>query len=135
MRRQKVKGTGHKQPADVNTEPNFYDMPPIRPGTHALAAYGTGVYNPLQFSAQQTLSYDQQQIPHSPGLHGAAHLLRGFAQFAQSSPSEFQPAFLGPPASQGTGDLRGGAVRSAAEANQADEKRKAVSFLPPSSNV
>jgi hypothetical protein len=29
MIRQKVKGTGHKQPADVKTEPNFYLMPPI----------------------------------------------------------------------------------------------------------
>ena len=26
MTRQKVKGTGHKQPADVRTEPNFYQM-------------------------------------------------------------------------------------------------------------
>lgn len=26
MSRQKVKGTGHKQPADAKTEPNFYDM-------------------------------------------------------------------------------------------------------------
>jgi hypothetical protein len=26
MTRQKVKGTGHKQPADVKTEPNFYEM-------------------------------------------------------------------------------------------------------------
>jgi hypothetical protein len=28
MVRQKVKGTGHKQPADAQTEPNFYAMPP-----------------------------------------------------------------------------------------------------------
>jgi hypothetical protein len=28
MSRQKVKGTGHKQPADAKTEPNFYDMRP-----------------------------------------------------------------------------------------------------------
>ena len=27
MNRQKVKGTGHKQPTDVTTEPNFYAMP------------------------------------------------------------------------------------------------------------
>jgi hypothetical protein len=26
MTRQKVKGTGHKQPADAKTEPNFYEM-------------------------------------------------------------------------------------------------------------
>jgi hypothetical protein len=29
MVRQKVKGTGHKQPTDASTEPNFYSMPPI----------------------------------------------------------------------------------------------------------
>lgn len=29
MTRQKVKGTGHKQPADVKTEPNFYTMSPV----------------------------------------------------------------------------------------------------------
>jgi HSF-type DNA-binding len=29
MSRQKVKGTGHKQPADVKTEPNFYAMSPV----------------------------------------------------------------------------------------------------------
>jgi hypothetical protein len=31
MQRQKVKGTGHKQPADVHTEPNFYKMSPSKP--------------------------------------------------------------------------------------------------------
>ena len=31
MIRQKVKGTGHKQPADVSSEPNFYAMPFVTP--------------------------------------------------------------------------------------------------------
>lgn len=31
MLRQKVKGTGHKQPTDVDTEPNFYTMPRVIP--------------------------------------------------------------------------------------------------------
>lgn len=30
MVRQKVKGTGHKQPTDVTTEPNFYNMPSVQ---------------------------------------------------------------------------------------------------------
>ena len=30
MVRQKVKGTGHKQPTDVGSEPNFYTMPSVR---------------------------------------------------------------------------------------------------------
>ena len=29
MVRQKVKGTGHKQPADASSEPNFYEMPSL----------------------------------------------------------------------------------------------------------
>ena len=29
MQRQKVKGTGHKQPTDISTEPNFYSMPKL----------------------------------------------------------------------------------------------------------
>ena len=33
MNRQKVKGTGHKQPTDAATEPNFYTMPPRPPTT------------------------------------------------------------------------------------------------------
>jgi hypothetical protein len=53
MKRQKIKGTGHKQPADINTEPNFYAMPPVGPPA---------------------------AMPASPGLQslqGAAHLLQG----------------------------------------------------------
>jgi len=54
MNRQKVKGTGHKQPADAQTEPNFYNMP------------------------------HQPAWPHPPspgiqGLQGAANLLKGIA--------------------------------------------------------
>jgi hypothetical protein len=33
MVRQKVKGTGHKQPSDASSEPNFYAMPPVEPET------------------------------------------------------------------------------------------------------
>ncbi|KAL7539466.1 hypothetical protein ACHAXR_009323 [Thalassiosira sp. AJA248-18] len=32
MQRQKVKGTGHKQPTDVTSEPNFYAMPSLSEG-------------------------------------------------------------------------------------------------------
>jgi hypothetical protein len=37
MARQKVKGTGHKQPADAQTEPNFYALPPTT-GSDALGS-------------------------------------------------------------------------------------------------
>lgn len=36
MARQKVKGTGHKQPADAKTEPNFYSMRPVEPAPPAV---------------------------------------------------------------------------------------------------
>lgn len=52
MVRQKVKGTGHKQPADVSSEPNFY----------AMSAVG-----------------EESKVDASPGLHGAASLLQGIA--------------------------------------------------------
>jgi len=54
MNRQKVKGTGHKQPADAQTEPNFYNMP------HQPA-------------------WPQPPSPGIQGLQGAANLLKGIA--------------------------------------------------------
>eukprot|EP00557_Chaetoceros_sp_GSL56_P008696 CAMPEP_0176496102 /NCGR_PEP_ID=MMETSP0200_2-20121128/11019_1 /TAXON_ID=947934 /ORGANISM="Chaetoceros sp., Strain GSL56" /LENGTH=598 /DNA_ID=CAMNT_0017894041 /DNA_START=961 /DNA_END=2757 /DNA_ORIENTATION=+ len=38
MVRQKVKGTGHKQPTDVGSEPNFYTMPPVSEFTQPPAS-------------------------------------------------------------------------------------------------
>ncbi|CAB9511386.1 Heat stress transcription factor [Seminavis robusta] len=38
MVRQKVKGTGHKQPADAQTEPNFYALPPTTATTSTTAS-------------------------------------------------------------------------------------------------
>ena len=59
MHRQKVKGTGHKQPADAQTEPNFYAMPSTYegPNTSSTASISPGLQ----------------------GLHGAANLLKGIA--------------------------------------------------------
>jgi hypothetical protein len=63
MVRQKVKGTGHKQPADADTEPNFYVMP-----------------TQLEDSVP---TFPQAADPLSPGslqgLHGAASLLHGIS--------------------------------------------------------
>jgi hypothetical protein len=56
MVRQKVKGTGHKQPADAQSEPNFYAMPP-----------NEGSFSPPPDS------------PGLQGLHGAANLLQGMS--------------------------------------------------------
>lgn len=54
MARQKVKGTGHKQPADAKTEPNFYEM---RPAESAPPPQGLAPHN---FSS---IDDQQQQVP------------------------------------------------------------------------
>lgn len=96
MKRQKVKGTGHKQPADVNTEPNFYSMPPLQspsPGGYddpsaASISIAEAAQPPLHASSPMPLS------PGIQSLHGAAHLLRGIASGDRSSKLPPTP-FLG----------------------------------------
>ena len=53
MQRQKVKGTGHKLPADAESEPNFYSMP--------------------------SSTHDVEESPGMQGLRGAANLLQGIS--------------------------------------------------------
>jgi hypothetical protein len=71
MQRQKVKGTGHKQPADAQTEPNFYAMP----ASHASHPHTP---SPPSEPASSSLSYNEMS-PGLQGLHGAANLLKGMA--------------------------------------------------------
>ena len=62
MQRQKVKGTGHKQPADVKTEPNFYAMAPsVKPPNSPSA-------NTSQIEGSNKLG--QQPVGSSPPSHG-----------------------------------------------------------------
>jgi hypothetical protein len=107
MQRQKVKGTGHKQPADVQTEPNFYSMSPSKASQPPT---------PLQSAEQQAsppstletvtakkgpkarTSYDEMS-PGLTGLHGAAQLLKGLASGAKSRSLEM-PFSLGQSAAQ-----------------------------------
>jgi hypothetical protein len=83
MQRQKVKGTGHKQPADAQTEPNFYSMPssqalpPDFPPSRAAAG-------PIISSSHQTPRYDAVS-PGLEGVHDAAALLKNIAAGAQFS--------------------------------------------------
>lgn len=100
MVRQKVKGTGHKQPTDVGSEPNFYAMPSLQelsqppPSTDQKdpIARPTGTFPTTTSSEQPTVpssgfsgahssTYSGDvgaDIPMSPGIH-AAHLLKGMA--------------------------------------------------------
>eukprot|EP00529_Nitzschia_sp_RCC80_P014566 CAMPEP_0113523092 /NCGR_PEP_ID=MMETSP0014_2-20120614/45529_1 /TAXON_ID=2857 /ORGANISM="Nitzschia sp." /LENGTH=724 /DNA_ID=CAMNT_0000421175 /DNA_START=299 /DNA_END=2473 /DNA_ORIENTATION=- /assembly_acc=CAM_ASM_000159 len=62
MQRQKVKGTGHKQPADVKTEPNFYAMAPsVKPPNSPSAKTS-------QVEGSNALG--QQPVGSSPSSHG-----------------------------------------------------------------
>mmetsp|Transcript_3160 Transcript_3160/g.4205 ORF Transcript_3160/g.4205 Transcript_3160/m.4205 type:complete len:541 (+) Transcript_3160:308-1930(+) len=100
MVRQKVKGTGHKQPTDVTTEPNFYIMPlmytpsALFPGTESQSVVSrqTGNVTTSSFAipTQPTTvtsrsptvsgvcSGDNETVPMSPGIQ-AARLLKGMA--------------------------------------------------------
>jgi len=146
MVRQKVKGTGHKQPADVSSEPNFYSMPQVRPehpGETFGAKYKATIMPP---TSQPAIAFGQAVPPsgthaptgqsavllstRSPGygsLQGAASLLQGFAS-----------SFGG---TGGATHLGPGVAMAAAEANKATQEaskqdkkhsaaQKPASFLP-----
>jgi len=82
MQRQKVKGTGHKQPADAQTEPNFYQMTPSREQPpspeRSFSAPHQEVPQLSVGSTMSSLSYDEMS-PGLRGVHGAAHLLKNIA--------------------------------------------------------
>ncbi len=99
MVRQKVKGTGHKQPTDVGSEPNFYTMPSladfpqpppsaqprspiVRPtcgfSTMAMAATESLPIDAIGTARSSGSSNMNTDVDMSPGIH-AAHLLKGMA--------------------------------------------------------
>ena len=83
MNRQKIKGTGHKQPTDAQSEPNFYAMPHQQTEPSMSAAVASSVVDrdsapppaPPQFLAVGPTS----PMPMSPGIHAASNLLKGMA--------------------------------------------------------
>ena len=94
MQRQKVKGTGHKQPADAQTEPNFYSMPSSQalPSDSAAGTATTGLSVGGQTSQQPMVG---DTSPGLAGVHGAAELLKNIAAGFPGSASPFS---LGAPA-------------------------------------
>jgi hypothetical protein len=74
MQRQKVKGTGHKQPADAQTEPNFYAMPPSHLQQNPEPSHTTSPP-----PSTPTPKVDADMSPGLSGVHGAAHLLKTIA--------------------------------------------------------
>jgi hypothetical protein len=83
MSRQKVKGTGHKQPADAKTEPNFYLMSPVAETgpDYYSSSNAEGLTEPT-LSTQPLHKYDntepvkQPSIPQSSvyDAHGSSNL-------------------------------------------------------------
>lgn len=112
MVRQKVKGTGHKQPADAQTEPNFYALPPTigsassspaAPVPLAPASPPPRPTSPPVTAASSRPTVLDEMSPGTRGVHGAASLLKGIAaglapsRLASINPNQAVP-FLGPPA-------------------------------------
>jgi len=74
MQRQKIKGTGHKQPADVQTEPNFYNMAPSK-NCCQIRRDQTAISSP-QVSASTNAEPKQSAYANvSPCSRGVANLL------------------------------------------------------------
>jgi hypothetical protein len=73
MIRQKVKGTGHKQPADVKTEPNFYEM---------SFATNVSISDP-SMQPQPSLSQSVADIPGRSSL--------GYSEYSLSSSLSLRP--------------------------------------------
>jgi len=93
MNRQKVKGTGHKQPSDASSEPDFYAIPPLDSAPPLSSLVSTNRLEPQHYHHDTTSSVlspatvgDEQRtafVEESPGLrglHGAAHLLKEISQ-------------------------------------------------------
>jgi len=140
MARQKVKGTGHKQPADAKTEPNFYLMPPVVSGVASasppLHNFGSspGIVGVAGFGGMNTFdgsvglppaaaSSNQYEYPASPGLHGAAHLLQGIASGYNTLRLPQAPV-LGQPTASSTGPQN-------EDSNQDQQQQQPGSFLQP----
>ena len=91
MVRQKVKGTGHKQPADAQTEPNFYALPPVSAGSGSAgtspmvspalsaAAAPSSPRGSASPGSSVTRSHHLEMSPGTQCVHGAAFLLKGIA--------------------------------------------------------
>lgn len=141
MQRQKVKGTGHKQPADAMTEPNFYAMPASL-YMEAQDDHKESKDSPIVSTA--TMQLTSQSNPDgfddmSPGmrnLHGAANLLKNIAAGLPVSSMKGTPltlresALFVPNLAKGSAQPPGANFATATSSSIPDRKPKArISFL------
>lgn len=109
MVRQKVKGTGHKQPADAQTEPNFYAMPPSDPDVPSPQQHPVNMDSYWGSSGMSDNSMGQQQyIVSGPGGSTAMWPGQGTATSTDGTSSNFAST-AGAPASPGMQGLHGAA--------------------------
>ena len=96
MQRQKVKGTGIKQPTDITTEPNFYDMPPLGIGTTTAAATA-------EEGSEVTNAVTMEEV--SVSISGGAHMPSLFLLGDMSSSQAASSAAAAPPFAPPDGQL------------------------------
>ena len=95
MQRQKVKGTGHKQPADAKTEPNFYSMAPSTYASQSSPEATSSREDDSRLTPTTGIARYDEMSPGMAGLHGAAHLLKNIAAGVRASPSHQASFSLG----------------------------------------
>lgn len=111
MNRQKVKGTGHKQPTDAQSEPNFYGMPTLSPllessscgessaarnetvESVSLQCSGTSQYDPRKPNSVASLPTAVQAIESAPLT---PRVQPEVVQGHQLSSSVFSPSSVSP---------------------------------------
>ncbi|KAL7518855.1 hypothetical protein ACHAWX_003657 [Stephanocyclus meneghinianus] len=86
MVRQKVKGTGHKQPTDIASEPNFYAMPSVEPLPEAATSFSSPIEQQPQPLTEAEEDHDYDSYMNSPGIRAAALLKR---MSSVGTPSQF----------------------------------------------
>lgn len=96
MVRQKVKGTGHKQPTDIASEPNFYTMKPVLPLPQASSSGHNAMPTASAQHQHMTTGDNQEYNPllNSPGIQ-AATLLKRLSSVG--TPSNFSLDDANPP--------------------------------------
>jgi len=105
MVRQKVKGTGHKQPTDIASEPNFYAMPSVEPLPEAVASFSSPMQQQPQPLTEEEEDQDYDSYMNSPGIRAAALLKRmsSVGTPSQFSLDEYTNNIHPPPLLSGTG--------------------------------
>ena len=87
MQRQKVKGTGHKQPTDVASEPNFYAMSVVADVVIGGERVGHSPPSfPSTYPSDESTGSPISELQSSPGRREAARTLRRLSEMTAMPP-------------------------------------------------